>query len=116
MTQNELKEKINAEKLDGIFLFCGEEDYLKRHYLGELRRRLVPDEGLAPFVHFAFDGADIDTESLLDVVRTPAMFGGGKLIEWHNADFESMKEGALKAFESFCEEIAEEEAEEDDNG
>lgn len=108
MTQNELKDRINANQLDGIFLFCGEEDYLKRHYLGELRRRLVPDEGLAPFVHFVFDGAEIDTEALLDIVRTPSMFGDVKLIEWHNADFDGMKEGTLKAFEAFCEEIAEE--------
>ncbi len=109
MTQNELRERIVAKKLDGVFLFCGEEDYLKRHYLGEFRRLLVPDEGLAPFVHFVFDGAEIDTAALLDVVRTPAMFGEGKLIEWHNADFEGMKESALKAFEAFCEEVAEEE-------
>ena len=109
MTQNELKERIGAGKTDGVFLFCGEEDYLKRHYLGELRRKLVPDEGLAPFVHFVYDGAEIDTSTILDVARTPSMFGESKLIEWHNADFEGMKEGALKAFEAFLEELAEEE-------
>ncbi len=108
MTQNELKEKIKNGALDGAFLFCGEEDYLKRHYIGELRRRLVPDEGLAPFVHFVFDGAEIDADAVLSAVRTPTMFGDGKLIEWHNADFEGMKESALKAFEALCEEIGEE--------
>ena len=108
MNQNELKERIKSGNVDGVFLFCGEEDFLKRHYLGELRRMLVPDEGLAPFVHFVFDGAEIDTGALLDIVRTPSMFGDGKLIEWHNADFEGMKESALKAFEAFCEEVAEE--------
>ena len=107
MTQNELKERIGAGKTDGVVLFCGEEDYRKRHYLGELRRKLVPDEGLAPFVHFVYDGAEIDTSTLLDVARTPSMFGESKLIEWHNADFEGMKEGALKAFEAFLEELAE---------
>lgn len=109
MTQNELKERISTEKLDGIFLFCGEEDYLKRHYLGELRRRIVTDEGLAPFTHFVFDGAEIDTDALLDVLRTPSMFGERKLIEWHNADIDGMKEAALKALEAFCEEAGEEE-------
>ena len=106
MTQNELRERINTGNLEGIFLFCGEEDYLKRHYLGELRRRIVTDEGIAPFVHFVFDGAEIDIAALLDVVRTPSMFGEGKLIEWHNADLDAMKENALKAFEAFCEEVA----------
>ena len=108
MTQNELKERIKNAAVDGAFLFAGEEDYLKRHYLGELRKLLVPDEGLAPFVHFVFDGAEIDADAILSAVRTPSMFGDGKLIEWHNADFEGMKESSLKAFESLCEEIREE--------
>lgn len=109
MTQNELRERLNAEKYDGVFLFCGEEDYLKRHYIGELRRRIVTDEGIAPFVHFVFDGAEIDVDALLDIVRTPSMFGEAKLIEWHNADFDSMKEASLKAFEAFCLDAVEEE-------
>lgn len=108
VTQAELKERLKQENLDGVYLFCGEESYLKRYYLGELRRRLVPDEGVAPFVHFAFDGAEIDTELLLDTARTPSLFGEGKLIEWMGADFENMKESAIKEFEAFCEQIKEE--------
>ena len=105
MTQNELRERIKARNLDGVFLFCGEEGYLKRHYIGELRKILVPDEGVAPFVHFVFDGAELDTALLLETARTPSMFGDGKLIEWHNADLEAMKEGEIKALEAFCEEM-----------
>lgn len=108
MTQAELKDLIKRGSVDGVFLFCGEENYLKRYYLGELRRLLVPDEGMAPFVHFVFDGADIDTALLLDTARTPTMFGDGKLIEWHNADIDGMKEAALKALETFCEQMREE--------
>ncbi len=108
MTQSELRDRIKAGDLDGVFLFCGEEDYLKRHYLAEIRKVLVPDEGLAPFLHFSFDGTEIDTAAILDIARTPAMFGDAKLIEWHNADFDGMKESAVKAFEAFCEEAREE--------
>lgn len=108
MTQNELKEKIKSADVDGAFLFAGEEDYLKRHYIGELRKLLVPDEGLAPFVHFVFDGAEIDADAVLSAVRTPSMFRESKLVEWHNVDFEGMKESALKAFEALAEEIREE--------
>ena len=108
MTQTELKDLIKRGTVDGVFLFCGEENYLKRYYLGELRRLLVPDEGMSPFVHFVFDGAEIDTGALLDTARTPTMFGDGKLIEWHNADLDGMKESALKALEAFCEEMKEE--------
>lgn len=108
MTQAELKERLKQSPLDGVYLFCGEEAFLKRHYLGEFRRRLVPDEGLAPFVHFPFDGAQIDPSAILDVARTPTMLGEGKLIEWMGADFESMKESDLAAFEALCEELKEE--------
>lgn len=105
MTQNELKERIRTGALDGVFLFCGEEEYLKRYYLGEIRKTLVPDEGLAPFVHFVFDGAQIDIATILDAVRTPSMFASAKLIEWHNADIEQMKEGALKELEELASQI-----------
>lgn len=108
MTQAELKDLIKRGSVDGVFLFCGEENYLKRYYLGELRRLLVPDEGMAPFVHFVFDGAELDTALLLDTARTPSMFGDGKLIEWHNAVLDGMKESAIKTLEAFCEQMREE--------
>ena len=105
MTQNELRETIKSGNTAGVYLFCGEEEYLKRHYLGELRRLLVPDEGIAPFVHFSFDGEKIDLDLLREAVASPAMFGG-KLIEWHGATLEGMKEKEISELESFVSETA----------
>lgn len=106
MTQNELRDKIKSGSTAGVYLFCGEEEYLKRHYIGAMRELLVPDEGIAPFVHFSFDGERIDFDCLREAVASPAMFGG-KLIEWHGAVFDGMKEGELKALEAFVSEVAE---------
>ena len=105
MTQNELKERIRAGTLDGVFLFCGEEEYLKRYYLGEIRKAIVPDEEMAPFVHFLFDGAELECEKILDIARMPSMFATGKLIEWHNVDIDHMKEASLKELEALTEEL-----------
>ena len=43
MDLNELKSRIKACNLSGCYVFAGEEDYLKRYYLGEIRNALVGD-------------------------------------------------------------------------
>ena len=105
MTVAELKQKIKSGDTCGAFLFAGEEDYLKRHYLGEFRRAIITDEGLAPFMHYVFDGPEVDFAALSDAVRTPSMFADGKLIEWHGALFEGVKEKTLDALRSLAEEV-----------
>ena len=105
MTATELRQKIKNGDLCDAFLFAGEEDYLKRHYLGELRRAIITDEGLAPFTHYVFDGPEVDFAALLDVVRTPSMFADGKLVEWHGAVFEGAKEKTLDALRVLAEEV-----------
>ena len=105
MNVAELRQKIKNGDLCGAFLFAGEEDYLKRHYLGELRRKIITDEGLAPFMHYVFEGTEPDFGALSDAVRTPSMFADGKLIEWHGAVFEGAKEKMLDALSALAEEV-----------
>lgn len=107
MQANELRDRIKKGNVGGVYLFCGEEDYLKRYYLSELRRLIVSDDGIAPFIHFVFEGATIDYGKLLDAVCAPAMMSDGKLVEWHLPNFESMKDKDLDAFESFVKEAKE---------
>lgn len=107
MQANELKERIKKGNIGGVYLFAGEEDYLKRYYLGELRKRIVADETLAAFNHFSLEGASIDFAAISDAVRTPGMMSDEKLIEWHLADFDGMKEKDLAALETLCAEIKE---------
>lgn len=107
MTQKELKAHLKGEDLGGIYLFVGEEDYLKRHYSEEMRKRILTDPALLPFNHLTFEGSTIDFDLLLDAVKSPPMMADYKLIEWDRADFESMKEGALDAFASLSALVAE---------
>ena len=100
MDVNELKSRIKSGNLSGVYVFAGEEDYLKKFYLGELRRAVITDESFALFNHAVFDGEEMDIAALLDEVKAPPMMSDYKLVEWHYPDLNSMKESELDDFES----------------
>lgn len=101
MTVDELKAALRAGRVPWLIL-AGEEEYLKRHYLGEIRKALVPDAALAAFNHLRFEGEALDLGKLEDAVKSPPMFAETKLIEWHLCDFEKMKAQELTRFTEFC--------------
>ena len=107
MDINEFKSRIKSGALSGCFAFVGEEDYLKRYYLGELRSAIVTDEAFAPFNHIVFDGEDVKLAAILDAVKAPPMMADYKLVEWHYPDFSSMKESELSDLEMLLETRAE---------
>ena len=50
MTSAELKDDIKFG-LGGIYLFFGEEEYMKQHYLAEIRKTVLGDDEDALFNH-----------------------------------------------------------------
>jgi DNA polymerase-3 subunit delta len=96
---NEFNSKIKTLPIGGCFIFAGEEDYLKRYYLSQLRRRIVTEEFLAPFNHSVYDGREVDFAAIRDAILSPPMMSDGKLIEWKYPSFDKMKESDLEAFE-----------------
>jgi DNA polymerase-3 subunit delta len=96
--QSELKARLKGDKLGGVYLFCGEEEYLKRHYLSEIRKKVLTDPALSPFNHLRFEGESIDFGALLDAVKAPPMMADYKLIEWEGANIAGMSESAHDAF------------------
>ena len=99
MTREELKKQREALTPD-VYLFCGEEPYLGRNDIQEFRRAVLTDETLETFNHFVFRDPVIDYDKLLDAVGTPPMMAERKLVEWHHADFDALKE---KDFEALTE-------------
>lgn len=91
MDASGLKEKLNISPVDW-YVFGGEEEYLKRYYLSQLRAKVVPDETFAPLNHVIFDGPEVDFGALTDAIKAPPMMAEYKLVEWRYADFEKMKE------------------------
>ena len=99
MTVNELKERLKSGNLAGSYLFAGEEDYLKRFYLSELRDAIITDKALATFNHIVYDGEELDIAALSDAIKAPPMMSDLKLVEWRYPDLSSLKEEDAEAFE-----------------
>lgn len=101
-----LKEKLKSVYFSGAFLFCGEEEYLKRYYLEQVREKLVPDPDLACFDTLQIDGAgdkELLAAQIEGAVITPPVMNEYKLIEVHSCDFEAYKKPENKAaFEALC--------------
>lgn len=99
MELNEFKSRLKDGRLCGCYIFAGEEDYLKRYYLGQLREKTVSDPTLAAFNHAVYDGAEVNFAVITDDITAPPMMSDTKLIEWKYPSFEKMKESDLAAFE-----------------
>ncbi len=100
MNISDFKSRLKAENPCGWYIFAGEEDYLKKFYLAELRRTVLGNEdtGLDVFNHVVFDALDMDIGALAEAIESPPMMQEYKLIEWRFANFSSMKESEIKAF------------------
>ena len=97
MEVQELKSRIKAGNLAGWYLMCGEEDYLKKYYMNELRSSVLTDEAFAPFNYASYDGADINFGEVAEHIKSPPMMSEYKLIEWRFANLDALKESEKSA-------------------
>lgn len=100
------KNILKSDNVAGAYIFSGEEDYLKRYYLGQLRDKAVTDDSFSTFNHAVYDGEEIDFASLRDDVMSPPMFERYKMIEWRYPNFEKMKESDLSELEKLIDLVA----------
>ncbi len=102
MNINDFKLRLRDGKIQGFYIFAGEEEYLKRYYRIEMQKIAVPDDAFATFNHTVFDGSDMDMASLYEAVYAPPMMADYKLIEWRHADLDKIKEGEIKKLEELA--------------
>ena len=107
MTQAELRAALKNGAFGDVFFFCGEEDYLKRYYLSEIRTALQSDETLAVFNHIQLEGETLDLIALEDAVSTPPFMADYKLIEWRLLVPDKMKEEDIAALEDISARVRE---------
>ena len=100
MNISDFKSRLKAGTPAGWYIFAGEEDYLKKFYLSELRRTVLGEEdtGLGVFNHVVFDALDMDIGALAEAIESPPMMQEYKLIEWRFANISSMKDSEIKTF------------------
>ena len=107
MELNDFKVKIKSGDIVGSYIFSGEEDYLKRFYLGELRSAVVSDDTFSAFNYAVYDGEEVDFASIRDDIMSPPMFEPYKMIEWRYPSFDKMKESELEELERLVDLVAE---------
>ena len=107
MDINGFKQKLKSGSLGGAYIFAGEEDYLVRHYLSELRRAVGIEEAFAVFNNPVYDGDKLDFAAIAEDVKAPPMMSDYKLIEWRHADFSSMKDGEMELLEEIISSLPE---------
>jgi len=103
MDINEFKSRLGSGGLSGWYVFSGEEDYLKKYYLSQLRAAVVTDEVFATFNHTVYDGAEIDFASVAEAIKSPPMMSDYKLIEWRYANLDGLRESEKSALLSLFE-------------
>ena len=99
MEVKEFNTRLNEGRLGGTFVFSGDEDYLKRHYLTKLKEAVVTDPTFATFNYQSFDGETLDFMALKEAISSPPFMSDYKLVEWKYPSFDKMREGDYKKFE-----------------
>lgn len=74
-----LKADLAAGTAGSAYIFFGEESYLREHYLGMLRRTLIP-QGSETFNYHALEGKDVTAESLAEMAEAMPMMAERTLI------------------------------------
>ena len=73
ITEADLKKQIRSNEFDNLYFIYGNENYLKKHYLEALVKKLV-DDSFKDFNHHVFDGKGIDMKEVaLAVEALPMM-------------------------------------------
>ena len=78
-----LKKRVKENRLGGVFLFCGDEEYTKDYYVRVIRS-LVKDAPLPEFAYLPFDAEKMTPSDLSDAIDTPPMMWDRKVIEIRN--------------------------------
>ncbi len=74
-----LKAQLKSGTLRQIYLFFGEEDYLKEYYFGELKKKVLAD-GPSEFNFVLFEGGKIMWEQVDEALAAPPLMADKKLL------------------------------------
>ena len=75
----ELKSALKRESPANLYIFYGDEDYLRDYYLTEMRKKTVPD-GMESFNLRIFQGKDLELQALSEAVEAVPMMSDRTLV------------------------------------
>ena len=103
MTEAELRAELKTG-VSGVYLLAGEEEYLKRYYLSQIRQSVLVEESLAGFNHTQVNYLDGGFGSLSESVSQSPFMQEKRLCELSGFNFNSAKDNLMSALGSIVEE------------
>ena len=89
----QLKQDLKSGSLGSLYIFHGEEAYLRDYYLGEMKKRLLPP-GMEAFNYHVIQGREFDLKELAQTVDCLPMMSQRTLIVVNDYDlFKGDKDG-----------------------
>lgn len=86
-----LKSDLSTGNIGGVYIFYGEESYLREHYLGELKRKLVP-AGFEEFNYHRLNGKSMTMQELNEAVEAMPMMAERTLVTVTDCDLYKLPE------------------------
>ena len=93
----ELKKQIRDNEIKNLYLFFGDETYIKEVYIKKIKD-LIPDGGFADFNHILLDEKDLTFDAIDDTFESYPMFSEKKLIIIKNSGIFSKPKEEIKNF------------------
>jgi len=99
-----LKEALSAGTLGCAYIFHGEESYLREHYLGEVRKQLVP-AGFEEFNYHKLEGKELTVQALAEMAEAMPMMAERTLLVVTDLDLFKLNEDQRERLVAFLEDI-----------
>ncbi|EPR13168.1 DNA polymerase III subunit delta [Ruminiclostridium papyrosolvens] len=92
-----LKKELKESKLQNIYLFYGQEDYLIKYYMNAIANLIVDEE--TKDLNYVYLEGKKDTETLIANCETMPVFSEKKLVVARNSGFFKSKKGGSEGFD-----------------
>lgn len=97
---------LDAGTLGTVYIFHGEESYLREYYLTQLRKQLVP-EGFEEFNYHRLEGKSVTTQLLQEVCEAMPMMAQRTMVQIVDLDLFKMNEEQRNGFIALLEDFPE---------
>ena len=99
-----LKNDLKVGNVGCAYIFHGEESYLREHYLGEVRKLLIP-AGFEEFNYHRLEGKDLTVQTLSEMAEAMPMLAERTLIVVTDFDIFKMNEEQREKMIAFLDDI-----------
>ena len=101
-----LKADLKEEQLQNVYIFYGEETYLRTRYLQQVRQLLIPD-GFEEFNDHHLNGKGLTVQTLTETVEAMPMMAQYTLVTVEDMDIFKLDEGQRNALIALLEDFPE---------